>query len=1040
MKFLTSYKDDKNQEAKQLLFVGSGTKAGMQNCAKETREYAKDPSEDAKETREYALRKDPNPPPENTRSNSADRIKRYRESISWSIADRENEVRNSPLFMETAKFLIQCVLSSVYGENVRIETIRVDELKKDKSRPGRAHFVDNVLDALDMGKDSIKFLRKRDGKLIGLLSRSGPIPIIENTFELPELEFAEGDFDSLIRGLDKIDKQILKYWLDNNPKEMKEDCKLYKEILKIFESEKISVDTVVTNALSIDIDEPAKFPVLKEYSEAVLLDKIMFVPVIDKKQRFGYDMPKEPTGENPLYIEVDGICYAVLPPFTDDTIKDINKEQAANDNETAKRPKFFIESIKITDSDLKENNKLSSLTIQCQLRNNGLIQIVRKTYSDQQMRFVKYFPSLSVYGPVPQYGWIVRRDFDPKTDIPSPLASSTEDETFELKDILFFGIKEDIKFEDIRENYTVYSGEIPQWLGVYTKTGDWLGALPVRMGQAEKPSLNTPNFILKEKPNGKIIVSVDVGSSRSAVLFQKVGHTDVDKEIFAEKWQSLSVKLTTLGTVQQDVDFAAMCFLEENRADTVSGKIPMGLLTTNEYRDKGKDDILLYRSGKLLLLDPESITKASTREILSDVKAGADPKAMRLLAQGMLSMIIDRAIHLECSEIELRLAYLIERYTPLKMAWEASIKKFQSLFPNIKIELKMYLPESLAIANHLKALGNFDTVSGAAIIDIGDFTTDFALFKKIGNQIKLIGNESVLFAGRQIIIQPIWDYLQISGIKNVKSLFNIEAQGSKEAVERLEKQVENAKKAKKEAVPEDVRRDILCLMANFKRDTIPCTLQNLFDICYLTEILLLKCLIRQYPNDFPEDEDGYFDIRLFGGGSSLMKEESGSFSWKNVLHRGCTIDKRSSSNGNMLASGLIDDIQNDLIDAAKNMKKQAEDHYELSNSNVVNTEEIKGELRGGYIRFLKNAQAVKKWEVLDKNDNNVSPGKLFNVKKPHPDADGVINDNELFNRYYSKALEYATSGSVTDKEIIKTLFAYKIAYSSAINFYSRGRE
>ncbi|MDR0561415.1 MAG: hypothetical protein LBG73_01840 [Spirochaetaceae bacterium] len=72
-----------------------------------------------------------------------------------------------------------------------------------------------------------------------------------------------------------------------------------------------------------------------------------------------------------------------------------------------------------------------------------------------------------------------------------------------------------------------------------------------------------------------------------------------------------------------------------------------------------------------------------------------------------------------------------------------------------------------------------------------------------------------------------------------------------------------------------------------------------------------------------------------------------------------------------------------------------------------------------------------------KPGNKVSAGKLFNVKKPDKNSDGVIDNDSLFREFYDDALEFAMAGSVSDSEIIKALFAYKMAYNSAVAFYRK---
>ncbi|MDR0558014.1 MAG: hypothetical protein LBG43_09175 [Treponema sp.] len=1015
MKVLTSYKDTKENSPYPIKNNSPDTKAGMENCAEETRKYAK-AADDA-------------PPPENTRSDPADRIRRWREGVSWKTSEEAVVVRESPLYKKCAKFLIRCVLSSVYGENIIIDAQKAADLKQNAKQPGRALFVDAILDALDMGQDTIRILRRRDGKLIGLLSSAGPIPAAEDAFDLPELNLDEDNLEALLKDrLSNQDKQVLLYWLeimDGHTSCLYNDLHdILKNIARVsltdFEKQRINRILAVSEK-----DGSVDFPVLKEHSDAVLHEKITLVPIKDNKQRFGY-------GPHPLYVETDGLCYVFLPPFTKEIV------------DATKTENFSIENIELIRDNLKlEGDKLVSVAVRCVLENNGFSQVVRKTYTDEQIRFVKAFPSLSVYGPAPKNGWIARRDA-PLRDYPSPLKSGAE-ESFDMKDIVF----EDLIFEETGNNYAVHRGEIPKWIGARVEGVDWLGAIPARAVKNAADWQRIPNFIHTSAPSGKMIAVADIGSSRSAVLFQKAGDNRREYTL-VENGQVLGVPLTSTDDTVADSNFGVMFFLPEKQVNDVKGKTPVGLLTTNKYQNENlpeTSEVALYKSGKVILLDPKSIAEVNSRKILSDIKAGADANAMFLLAQGMLSMIVDRAVHLECSNIELRLSYLIERYAPMEKAWNDAINAFKELFPDIlfsyddvrngekvRIEDKvnMYLPESLAIANRLKSDGKFHTTSGAAIVDIGDFTTDIALFRNAGGHITLEenGNVSILFAGRQIIIQPIWDYLQFSGVK-VENLFNPLTEESKQAVKRLEDALKEQKKEKKEKMPDDVRRDILCLMNNLRREKIPTALQNLFDICYLTEIVLLKCLLRER-----EKGEGQYDIHLFGGGSALIKDKSEGFDWDAVLKRNCGTQKRSGD-GNILAEGLLEEIQPDLRLAASKMKEDAMKYQNDASNTVEDVSPTSMELKEGYIQFLKNAQALKKWEALDVNNNRVSPGKLFNIKKPGPDADGEIDDNRLYSSFYDAALEFAMKGSFKDKEIIKTLFAYKIAYSSAVAFYSK---
>jgi len=1006
---LISYKDSSVNTASKLMSLATGTKEGLKRSASEP-------------TRDFAKTQDKNPPPENTRSNPADRIKRFREKIE------KDTDGFSDFYKKSAKLFIQCVLSAVYGEKISIESYTKTDIIKTKNFPGQEFFIDSVLAAL--GTETIITLRKRDGKLIGLFSKEGPIPVVENPLYIPELEIDESlDLASTIKNLCSQDKETLMFYLLNNENF---SCGLFADIRKTLEeTEKVKVQKE-TGAYhdAFKVEELAKlsivsFPSFIGCGDAILADKIAVVPIQSDTQPFGYYYGGD-SEKKPLYIKVDGIDYAALPPLTQEAV------------DASKEPGFCIESVEFPNDDnikkyVIENNKLVSITVIVTLKNKNLRQIVRRTYSNEEICFIKCFPAITIYGPVPLRGWIARRDI-PNAVYSSPLES---DAAYDLKDIKFYGIEE--KFEDTGENWTVYRGEIPLWLGIQTGSKDWLGALPLRVTKEEGKIdyLNKPNFIHTDIPSGRMIAAADIGSSRSAILFHKIGENE-EKDIIIADGQPLGFTMAPSDRVK-DSEFGIMFFEPESQKGVVAGKTPMGLLTTNKYQNNSKDDVMLFESGKLILLDAKSISDASSRKILSDIKAGVNQKAMYLLAQGMLTMIIDRAAHLECSKIELRLSYLIERYDAFQNSWKSAIKKFKELFPQIDVQINLCLPESLAIANYLKASKEFTPVSGAAIVDIGDFTTDFALFKKeIGGVVKLEDTVSIQFAGRQIVIQPIWDYLKFSNAKP-ESLFEIKSEEAKKAVQRLE---ESRKNQKKEIgkLPEDVRRDILCLMKDLKaKDEIPLALQNLFDICYLTEMLLLKCLL----TDFGKDQTGDFDVYLFGGGSYQFNFNADA--WGKVVQRQCD-PKNRAAEGNVLASGLLKEIDKDLKDVAADMKKRAE-NFQPEKEQKDNKDAIpsKEDLEIAYIRFLKYAQLLKPWKVLDKNDNVVSTGELFNVKKPYKDQDGLIDDASLYSSFWNESIDYAVSscGSLPEskkrikREIIETLFAYKVAYSSAVSFYSK---
>jgi len=1047
---LTSYKDKNAGEVPfPIKSVGANTKAGMKNCAEETRNFARD--------------QDTNPQPQNTRSDPADRIRRFREGIGTTQMPTEEQeaARASEFYRKSLKFLLQCVLSPLYGEKISIVPLSADDLKRGGSS-GRWYFVEKILNALDMGMDNVLTLRNRAGKIIGLLSSTGPIPVVDNSFSIPELQIDETkDIGAILRGLDSQDKEILAYWLrENTAASLRNETSslLYKDLRdKLEQQERIgdSFDFGKIEAL-IGVEKIEKnnygyagFPVLKEYGEAIFCDRITVLPLPKEETPFGYSI-------EPLRFEADGIPYVFLPPLSSDAI-------AA----TSKKDEFVIEKVEIPESikdpsapkELRvpidmEGNKLVSVTIRCELKIRTLRILVRRTYSEGEIRYIKNFPSLTIYGPVPIHGWIAQRNIDLEyPDESSPLKSGSV-ENITLKDIRFEkiafeekggkseAVNRKLEFKETTDKYSIYQGSIPLWLAVKTSasTGDTLGGLPLRvLSEAVKEDdwTKAPNFIHTKIPSGRLTVAADIGSSRSAFLFQKSGKTEIE-EIFIDNDQPLGIPITTSGTTDVDVNFGMMFFQPEKQLGSVKGKTPIGLLTTDEFQNlksSEKDAVMLFNSGKLILLDPKSIAGASTRKILSDIKVGDDQKAMYLLAQSLLTLIIDRAVHLECSTVELRVSYLVERYTSFKTAWEKSIKKYKELWPEITVELNMYLPESLAIANELKGTpGGLSSTSGAAIVDIGDYTTDIALFISENKSIKLKDSFSVLFAGRQIILQPIWDYLLFSGAK-IESLYNSDLIKSDEcikAVDRLEAAREKQRKEGIKHLSDDVRRDLLCLIPNLNGQNIPLPLRNLFDICYLTEIVILKRILRNEP-----EGGGAFEIHLFGGGRSHFRTPETGFDWDKTMGRHTKPKKPGQDDGKALAQGLLKKIDEDLQEEAEATRNRAMTFNPAQrDTSRINKAPPPDELRKAYICFLQNAQAVKKWEVQDVNDNPVSTGCLFNVKKS-PNRDGEIDNEGLYQDIFNTAVDFALKCKVSDVEVFKTLFAYKVAYDSAVAFYSK---
>ncbi|MDR3341678.1 MAG: hypothetical protein LBT14_02615 [Treponema sp.] len=1009
MKMLTSCIDTRNKDPKDISKFGLDTAAdGMRNCYEETCKYAE---------------KGGNPPPDNTRSKSADRIARFREGISWgNIEDNRERILNSAMFKQSAILFIQCVLSVVYGERVTIKIYSVEELNNTGERyPGRQYFLASMKEALygrDPRNEIIGICHRQ--ALVGLLSSAGPIPVAENRFSLLEKPIDETqDLNAILRGLNAQDKRILMFWLANNERIVTQ-CDLYTEIQRILiieENVPAADFAEIEQSLEIDLLNPGitGFLRFREHGEEMLLDRITLVPIRDDKAQFGYNLP-------PLWRKHDDLFYVFLPPLNREAI-----ESSRGDN-------FTIKSIEKLGQHKLENENLVSITICCVMEVNHLIRTVCRSYTKEQIRYIKNFPSLSVYGPAPKSGWIARRDIPRDPEFPSPLAGQAV-EMFGLKDIEFDGLN----FEDTGDHYLVYCGEIPKWLGVRINDGDWLGALPLRvLPEAKQPKWeHIPVFIHTEWPSGTMTVAADIGSSRSVVLFRKDGVND-QNDVIIEKDQILGIPLTSSDNMA-DVIFGSMFFQPDKQHKEVQGKTPVGILTTNKFDREETEDLLLYKSGKLILLDPKSISAASKwyRSIISDIKAGENQRAMNLLTQGMLTMIVDRSLHLGCSEINIRLSYLKERYGPMKTAWNNAKNKIQQLMPELegRIDINMWLPESLAIANRLRKDNDLKAVSGAAIVDIGDFSTDIALylkdFKESKDDVKLKKNVSVLFAGRQILLQPIWDYLQFSK-SNVNFIFAPVNNDDEAAINRLKTEIETRRRGRNDNMSENVRRDLLCLMDILRKENIPPALQNLFDICYLTEVIILKRLLK----DIPNDTDGSFDIHLFGGGSSLIKANTNSFNWNAVLGRTCVIHNRSQE-GNKLASGLLIDVQEDLISASEQARIDAENYVRNERpANVVPNDE---ELKRGYIRFLKNAQALKIWSVQDSNARRVDTGRLFNIKRADKNSPGTIDDIILWRDLYPGSMEFAMAGSTDDKEIIITLFAYKMAYSSAVAFYSRGR-
>ena len=66
--------------------------------------------------------------PENTRSNPADRIKRFRENSNWKKEEDKDSVLSSKFYKESAILLFHCVLSPLYGKNVYLTSDSFESL------------------------------------------------------------------------------------------------------------------------------------------------------------------------------------------------------------------------------------------------------------------------------------------------------------------------------------------------------------------------------------------------------------------------------------------------------------------------------------------------------------------------------------------------------------------------------------------------------------------------------------------------------------------------------------------------------------------------------------------------------------------------------------------------------------------------------------------------------------------------------------------------------------------------------------------------
>ena len=220
---LTSFSESKEQKPEPLKLIPPGTIAGLNDCWEKTRAYAEsDPD---------------SPEPENTRSDPADRIRSFSEGLSWTSEEEKPKVISSHLFLDGLRFLIRCVLAVSYGEKITIDSINVKGLSENKKYPGRAEFITKVSEALAMS-GNIEFIRSRDGRLLGLLSKNGTVPSVSAGLDLEGLPLEGETAPEIIDSLTADDKHVLLYGLTklkNDKSRWPGQVKLYEYCLSILD-------------------------------------------------------------------------------------------------------------------------------------------------------------------------------------------------------------------------------------------------------------------------------------------------------------------------------------------------------------------------------------------------------------------------------------------------------------------------------------------------------------------------------------------------------------------------------------------------------------------------------------------------------------------------------------------------------------------------------------------------------------------------------------------------------------------------------------
>jgi len=1042
----TSYEDNAGQP-NPMVQLNSNTTNGLIDCYNDTEKYAKKMGVEI---------------PENTKSDPADRIKQFRESIAWGgIEDKKEgknkeDVRCSQAFKKSAILFIHSILSPTYGGNISIEKDSFSNLRKEKNYKGRPFFIQSLQNALygeegehvgmKMNRDEIVYIyeKKPEGKhLIGLISANGPIPSTDYipNFNGLKVDSSEGTA-SIVNALKDQDKEILKHYLLQNA-HLLNDCDLYKDINENLTN--IVVPEAIKEELKIEKLDSGfpNLPIRENITSNILSNEsITVLPLYGEHVKLGYNLPT-------LLVINDDLPYAFIPPLTQSAVEDANNG------------KFEITSITINEEIV--GDKLDSVCVSCEISTNkGFKSFATHTYTREQIWYVKQFPVISIYGIAPKFGWITRRNLSVKDLVKSPLSSDYEVMIDGLKDIEFIGLD----FEEVEDDFSICCRQIPKW--VYVKgNGNSLGAIPLRVdpnNAMQKDFKEAPLFIHENLPSTKKMkVAVDIGSSRSIVLFwENLMDESMIEQTLIENGQILKVPITSPIDAEQTSKewiFDTTSFQPKmHDGSDVKGKTPIGIFPTSKFSDDA--NVLLYKSGRLVFVDAKNVSNRGGKRLISNIKSqmtnkNDKKKAMKLLIQGILATIIERALHLGCSDIDIRTSYLREQYNMMKKIWDEAKKQLEDRMPSdakVNISINLCLPESLAIANMIKLHNGFLTGAGAALVDIGDFSTDIALFKTSDSdpsKVELLNNFSIFFAGEKILLNPILEYLSFPDALNVEKLFENNAEDDKQQddIKKIYAMINKHIKEHPEKVcfDDDIKSNILCLMNRLKKGKVPSALQNLFDLGYVAEVLILKHLIK---DDIKSTDSANFNINLFGGGSSHFteqgneKESERGFNWFSVLGRPCTTENNSQK-GDMLAKGLFygvgEEIAECLRSVAKKEKKMAEDYEKIIKTTPPIKTPCKEELIKACCMFAKASKTLKStWHFQDIDSNNINMLKVFNMQE-NENGELELLDLGLWTDYSLDAEKMAMEAHTDDVEIFKIIFAYKMIYSYVTSFYRNER-